>query len=153
MLHGRCSCGAVSFAIGSLPRDVHYCHCTMCRRATGSAFSVLAWCDSTQVSWFGAPATESRSSGRAVRGFCGACGSPLFQKYDDSAEIALYVGAFDQPQAFVPTHHCGSESRLIWVDIASGLPSEECERKSLIRTLTEDLLPRKFTKPAADTTA
>jgi hypothetical protein len=137
MLHGRCSCGAVSFAIDSLPRDVYYCHCSMCRRATGSAFAVLAVCDSPQVSWFGTPASEFRSSNKAVRGFCGTCGSPLFMKYNDRNDIALYVGAFDDPQAFVPTHHCGVEGRLVWVDIAASLPCEPGERTTLVQALAD----------------
>ena len=137
MLHGRCSCGAVSFAIDSLPRDVHYCHCSMCRHATGSAFAVLAWCDTDQVTWFGTAASEFRSSNKAVRGFCGACGAPLYMKYDEDAEIGLYVGAFDEPKSFIPTHHYGAESRLLWVDIGASLPSEECERKSLVQVLTD----------------
>jgi hypothetical protein len=40
-LSGGCLCGAVRYRVKAAPR-VHYCHCDMCRRATGSAFAVLA---------------------------------------------------------------------------------------------------------------
>lgn len=42
-LSSGCLCGAVRYTVNAAPR-VHYCHCDMCRRATGSAFAVLAWC-------------------------------------------------------------------------------------------------------------
>lgn len=140
MLHGKCSCGAVTFALDALPRDVHYCHCGQCRRATGGPFAVLVWCEDAKLSWFGEAPGEIRSSAKAARGFCGKCGSPLFMKYDESDETGIYVGAFNEPQAFIPTHHYGTESRLVWCDIAATLPGEECERKSLVKTLIE--LPR-----------
>lgn len=150
MLHGQCSCGAVSFAIDRLPNDIHYCHCSKCRRATGSAFAVLAWCDQEKVTWFGESPSENRSSDTGQRGFCGTCGSPLYLKHEGDGEIGFHVGAFDEPQAFVPTHHCGAEGRLVWVDIAAALPSEECERKSLVHALTKEFLPTRplVAKPA-----
>lgn len=135
MLHGKCSCGATSFAIDALPRDIHYCHCSQCRRATGSAFAVIAWCDNAKISWFGEAPAENRSSSKATRGFCGSCGSPLFMKYDEADETGFYVGAFNEPHVFTPTHHCGAESRLVWCDIAATLPSEECERQTLIKKI------------------
>lgn len=137
MLHGKCSCGATSFAINALPLDVNYCHCTMCRRATGGAFGILAWCEEKDLTWFGQAASEYRSSSRAVRGFCGACGSPLFLKYDGASEVGIHIGAFDEPQAFIPTHHYGAESRLGWVDIAQNLPAEPCERRSLAQVVAD----------------
>src|SRR5690606_19226875 len=94
------------------------------------AFAVYAWVDLSQVSWFGLSPSEIRSSDNAVRGFCGACGSPLFLKYDDGAEIGLHLGTFDEAQTFLPTHHAGSEGRLPWVDIAQSLPSVSCQRRS-----------------------
>lgn len=41
-LEGGCLCGAMRYILKAAPR-VHYCHCSMCRQCTGSAFAVLAW--------------------------------------------------------------------------------------------------------------
>lgn len=38
MREGGCLCGHVRFAARVDPSSIHYCHCSMCRRATGSAF-------------------------------------------------------------------------------------------------------------------
>ena len=44
-------------------------------------------------------------------------------------DIALTVGSLDEPQSVTPTHHCGVESRLPWVDIGAGLPAEPAKEK------------------------
>lgn len=36
MAHGQCNCGAVSFTVTTELSDVIVCHCSFCRRATGS---------------------------------------------------------------------------------------------------------------------
>jgi hypothetical protein len=40
VLLGGCNCGAVRFEIVGEPMTVAACHCTTCRRQSGSAFSV-----------------------------------------------------------------------------------------------------------------
>jgi hypothetical protein len=118
---GHCLCGKVAFRVSGPPRDVHHCHCGMCRRATGAAFATLVWVPHEAVQWTAPPAFY-RSSTIATRGFCARCGTSLFLDYDGSREIALLLGAFDAPEAFQPSHHYGIESRLSWVDLEAELP-------------------------------
>jgi hypothetical protein len=42
MLSGRCLCGGVRFEINGRLGPVIYCHCSMCRRATGSSCATNA---------------------------------------------------------------------------------------------------------------
>ena len=113
-IRGGCLCGAVRYESRETPR-VHYCHCDMCRRATGSAFAVLAWLPSSSVVWQGSPALR-RSSPIAVRGFCQACGTPLTLAYDKNPEeIAIHLGTFDEPQFYEPRYNYGVGQRLGWV--------------------------------------
>ena len=89
---GGCLCGRVRYRMAGTPR-VHYCHCDMCRRATGSAFAVLAWTKFDRLFWTSGRPEYRRSSPLAERGFCPKCGSPLTLIYDaNSREIALHVG-------------------------------------------------------------
>ncbi|RWC48747.1 MAG: GFA family protein [Mesorhizobium sp.] len=128
-LNGGCLCGEIRFRVGSEPR-VHYCHCDMCRRATGSAFAVLAWVPSQSVTWINATPTYRRSSPIGHRGFCCACGSPLSLAYDASpGEIALHVGTFDDPARLEPRYNYGSRQRLGWICCGIDLPHHDAEER------------------------
>jgi hypothetical protein len=124
---GGCLCGALRYRAARLPRSVHYCHCGMCRRATGGPFAVLAWFVRDDVSWEGTALKVRRSSPIAERGFCGECGTPLFLRYDGRNDIALTAGSLDHPERFAPTHHYGIEGRLGWADCGPGLRGKETQ--------------------------
>lgn len=42
MLRGSCLCGAVGYEVEDAFAAAFYCHCSKCRRATGSAFKPMA---------------------------------------------------------------------------------------------------------------
>jgi hypothetical protein len=121
-LTGGCQCGAIRFRVEGRPRDIHYCHCSMCRRAVGNAFATLVWLEQAMLTWTGAAPAIYASSKIADRGFCRRCGSPLFLRYGNSSQIALMAGSFDDPAGFRPSHHYGIEARLPWADIGASLP-------------------------------
>lgn len=130
-LEGGCLCGAMRYVLRSAPR-VHYCHCSMCRRSTGSAFAVLAWVRWDDVGWAGDTLRPYRSSPIARRSFCGDCGSSLTLHYDegsgvDTEEVAFHVGTLDHPERVAPGYHYGVESRLPWADCGAGLPERKTE--------------------------
>jgi hypothetical protein len=125
MITGGCLCGAVRYEIDadSFEDDASYCHCTMCRRWSGSAFTLSVRAPSAQLRWTGAMPKRYRSSHLAWRAFCGACGSPIYFQYEGKPEYyALAVGSLDKPQALKPAEHWGVESRIPWVKIDDGLP-------------------------------
>jgi hypothetical protein len=129
-LTGGCLCGSVRYIAEGRPR-VHYCHCAMCRKATGSAFAVLAWVPASTLLWRGATARrERRSSPIARRSFCPRCGTPLTLAYDDRPErLALHAGTLDHPGRIAPVSHYGIEGRLAWVDCGQDLPERPTEER------------------------
>ncbi|MEE2567714.1 GFA family protein [Hyphobacterium marinum] len=111
---GRCGCGAVSFVTEGPPKFVANCHCGDCRKATGAAFSTWVGYRNDQVRWTG-ERTVFQSSPGVSRGFCAACGSPLtYQGEKWPGETHLLIGAFDQPEAFIPTGHVFADEALPW---------------------------------------
>ncbi len=126
--HGGCLCGSVRFELTGSVR-VHYCHCDMCRRATGSAFAVLVWTKTEAIAWTGKPKTR-RSSPIATRSFCPECGTPITLGYDARPnEIALHVGVFDDPSMLIPQYNYGSGQRLDWVTCGIALPHHFTEER------------------------
>lgn len=129
ILGGGCLCGGVRYRLTSAPR-VHYCHCDMCRRATGSAFAVLAWFPSDQLLWTRGKPKFRRSSPIAVRGFCPGCGSPLTLVYDaNQAEVAMHAGTLDAPEQFEPRYNYGASQKLGWICCGIDLPDLNTEER------------------------
>jgi hypothetical protein len=76
-MEGRCRCGAISFSAPAESKWVAHCHCSDCRKASGAPFTTYAGYDKADVVFAGAQPVTYRSSPRAARHFCGACGSPI----------------------------------------------------------------------------
>ncbi len=126
---GGCLCGAVRYEASGPPRDVQYCHCRMCQKNTGGAFSVLAGfrADGFRITR-GGP-TFYKSSDIVERGFCANCGSSLVYRYFDPDHLYVWVsvGTLDNPEAAPPTHHYGIESQVSWLTINDGFPQARAE--------------------------
>jgi hypothetical protein len=119
---GGCQCGAVRFRTSMLPSDVSYCHCRMCQRAVGNLFATLAMVRKDRTEWTTGEPAVFASSTVAERGFCRACGTPLFFRYQASPNLELTVGSFDHPELLEPAHHYGIESQVPWHIIGDALP-------------------------------
>lgn len=127
MIEGGCNCGAVRYAIEGQPLAVAACHCTRCRRQSGSAFSVNLVVTASAMAVTGDMATfedtETSSGASVMRQFCGVCGSPIRSLLTANPDIiAVKAGTTDEPDGFAPTIHVWTQSKLAWVDIPTGLP-------------------------------
>ena len=74
---GRCRCGAVRFRAEGKPLWVAHCHCTDCRRTTGSPMTTYAGYPRDCFAFTSGLPTTYNSSPGVTRSFCGICGSPL----------------------------------------------------------------------------
>ena len=110
---GGCRCGAVRYVLEGEPFKAGLCHCTDCRRETGSAFLYYADWLPSQITVTGQYQTyEGRS-------FCPRCGSSLFHLGDVQAEIA--VGTLDQaPSALMPIREGWIKRREPWLAAVAG---------------------------------
>jgi hypothetical protein len=95
MKTGSCLCGAVTYEVTGALRPVVACHCTQCRKLTGSFMHATAAKDTDfaivsdrGLKWY-------RSSASARRGFCGECGSVLFWKGEGRDYTAITAGSID----------------------------------------------------------
>ena len=126
MINGKCMCGGITFSIegdlpthdGPIPMPV-YCHCKICQRATGAAFSVAAMVSTSQLQWLsGEELIKSYSSSPGVlRSFCSECGSTLSyrdENYPDDIHITL--GIIDEPFDYKPKAHIFVASKASWYE-------------------------------------
>jgi hypothetical protein len=79
MLTGNCLCGAVSFEINGDITDIYQCHCSVCRKATGSSGISVFLTTGDVFRWVSGENEiqlyKTSSGYRSV--FCKTCGSRL----------------------------------------------------------------------------
>ncbi len=122
---GGCLCEAIRFTTLGPPKNVLYCHCRMCRRATGQPIVAGAYFKLSQVNFERGDPCRYPSSPYAERGFCRDCGTPLFYhsvmpKLRDW--LCMMLGTFDHPERYAPTDHWNIETALPYALHDDGLP-------------------------------
>jgi hypothetical protein len=121
---GGCQCGAVRYASSVALSGAHICHCRMCQKAVGNAFAALVAAPREAVVWTRGQPVRFASSDQVERGFCAACGTPLFYDYVAGPRINLTIGSLDNPAAVPPERQFGSEGRQPWFAGLGALPDE-----------------------------
>src|SRR5580704_17444470 len=97
---GSCLCRGVRYEIAGELGDFGYCHCTSCRKASGSAHGANAPVERERfVLLSGAELLrEFASSPGKLRVFCGTCGSPLYAYLAASPDVLrVRLGSLDTP--------------------------------------------------------
>jgi len=122
---GQCQCGAVSFEFDVEPTDASFCHCSLCRRMSGSAFT--AWCevpaDALRLSDGGERLAHYAITDRLTKHFCRACGTQIYSEHSSYPGFAyVCLGALDEDAGIVPGYHQFVGSRARWYTIVDDLP-------------------------------
>lgn len=126
MLAGRCLCGAVHYAVSDAFVYAVNCHCSNCRRATGSAFKPFAGIERNKLVitrgegnlmiFGGEDSNDTR---------CKVCGSFLYSVVRDGAFVHIAMGTLVDDPAIRPTHHIFVGSKAPWFTITDNLPQYE----------------------------
>ena len=117
---GGCLCGAVRYRVAGDPKIAGVCHCTFCKRRTGSAFGLSAYFDevAVQITSDVLKKYEYRSdeSNRWVKmEFCPTCGSTVTWTGEFLPGVrGIAVGTFDDPNWVKPKVHGWTRSALHW---------------------------------------
>ncbi len=148
-LSGGCQCGAVRFRIYGELEKAGICHCRMCQKAFGNFGVALVSVAAAQVEWTRGAAAVFRSSSIVARGFCAACGTPLFMREDGDPHYEIAIGSLDNPNAIgAMTEQSGIESKVAWFDAMATLPTQ---RTSDYRTAGELQRLKSLQHPDHDT--
>jgi hypothetical protein len=100
----------------------------MCQKAFGSFGAPLVSVLASGLTWTRGQPAEFRSSAIVSRGFCAACGTPLYMREDGDPNIEIAIGSLDDPNGIGPmTDQTGIESRVGWFDSMANLPSRRTE--------------------------
>jgi hypothetical protein len=126
VLRGGCLCGAVTYEVQSPFLRFAHCHCSRCRRATGSAHASNLYVDPSRFRWVSGEASVRRYDLLSARSFattfCTACGAPLPHHTRSGREVVVPAGSLDEEPQLRPQAHIFFESRPGWSCANEGLP-------------------------------
>lgn len=117
MARGECNCGAVQFEIDADLKDVYVCHCSICRRFTGSQGIAVVVFPKQQFRWLQGEdhvATWQKPGADWHAYFCRVCGSAVPGENDPRTMFAP-AGAITQGgEALEVRHHVWVGSKAAW---------------------------------------
>lgn len=144
---GGCQCGAVRFRAEGPVAHASICNCRMCQKAFGNFMAPFAHMTG-RVEWTRGAPKEFQSSPKVKRGFCPDCGTPLTYRWGDG-KPSLAIGAFDTPDAIVPSVEYARDNRhpvfAHYDDMASEPLGSTDEERDLLAIL------KSFQHPDRDT--
>jgi hypothetical protein len=125
-LAGRCMCGAVHYTVADAFAYAANCHCSNCRRTTGSAFKPFAGIARNRLRL---TAGEDRLliMGDADNNdtHCGTCGSLLYSVVRDGAFVHVAMGTLTDAPTIRPSMHIFVGSKAPWFEITDDLPQHD----------------------------
>ena len=124
---GGCLCGAVRFESVTDPQIVAHCHCTDCRKSSGTGhcthivIPASAFTVSGKVTFYDHPA----DSGNVVsRGFCPTCGSAIYSKNTGIPGVVFpRASSLDDPNAVTPQMVVYASRAATWDYVDPALPA------------------------------
>ena len=126
-LTGGCLCGGVRFELTKPFRRANHCHCSLCRRHSGT-FGLTQG----RVPRDGFRLVQGENllrvyrphAGTSVKAFCSRCGASLFGgSWPEGDEVSVRLGSLDSDPGIRPQYHSFVASKAPWDELpADGLP-------------------------------
>lgn len=128
-LRGSCLCGTVQYEAAPPFRRMLHCHCSRCRKGTGTGHATNMVVAPEQLRWISGEDSISRfelsTAKRFGKWFCRHCGSPLPRVTRDGAIVVIPAGSLDSEPPISPSDHIYWGSRAPWGCASAGLPTHE----------------------------
>ena len=153
MIHGSCLCGAIRFEFSKPAGPFELCHCTRCRKVTGSAFFSGLYVriedfrlveGGDLITTYEAPILRSPPAYRVS--FCSRCGSPVPNPDPEpqrtrgrSGTLEVPAGLLDDDPAMKPDKHIFVELKSPWYEITDHLP--QYDLRSLVELRAKTKVP------------
>jgi hypothetical protein len=120
-----CLCGGVAIEVSGKVGPLVHCHCSRCRKSSGTAFSANVNVRRAYWRWIrGEELIREFESSRGVyRAFCSRCGSPVYSRWDaDPDMLRLRLGLVNEDPGRRALAHFWVGSKASWYEIPDALP-------------------------------
>lgn len=123
--HGSCLCGAARFEVSGDFQSFFLCHCSRCRKDSGSAHGANLFSTEARLNWLSGEEkvrTFQLPETRHQRSFCADCGSALPGLQMGGALLVVPAGSLDSPLPMRPNAHINVASRADWDEHLEEIP-------------------------------
>jgi hypothetical protein len=128
IIAGGCLCGAVTYEIAPPFQKLVHCHCSRCRKSSGTGHATNLIVDPSQFDWRSGHESISRYDLSAAEScgtwFCRCCGCPV-PRLSLSVKMVVPAGSLDIAPPIRPTDHIFWPSRAPRSCSNRGLPTHD----------------------------
>jgi hypothetical protein len=122
-LTGQCYCGAVAYEVADEFVYAMNCHCSNCRRTTGSAFKPFAGIERGKLHIVSGEAARMIYGGEEAHDtHCSRCGSLLYSVVREGKWVHVAMGTLTDDPSIRPRAHIFVGSKAPWHEITDNLP-------------------------------
>lgn len=125
-IKGSCLCGGVSYQFHGPEYVFQYCHCSRCRKFTGSAHASNIVIAPEQFEWLSGVDLVGRYEHAEAKHFatcfCKRCGSSLPWKSQTGNTVIIPAGTLDEDPGMRPSQNILWKDRAPWRKAVESLP-------------------------------
>jgi hypothetical protein len=129
ILKGGCLCGAVKYEVVGEARLFYHCHCSRCRKATGTGHASNLFLQPAALRWLLGQehirAFKVPEAMRFTNQFCGLCGGRLPRQPQDTDTVLIPAGSLDDEAPIGPQARIFTGSRASWSCSGDKLPMHD----------------------------
>lgn len=129
-IQGACLCGRVRYRVRGPFDAFHLCHCSQCRRSTGSAHAANIFTSPDRLEWLSGEELVQRYTPDEPdvisKSFCRHCGSLVPYTSLKSGRLIIPAGSLSDPPGITPDDNIFWRDRADWYD--AGLAAKRCEQ-------------------------
>lgn len=123
---GSCLCGTVTFEVSGPFEAFHWCHCSRCRKDTGSAHASNVFTRPGSIRWLSGGEAVKRfdlpEAERFAKAFCSRCGSPVPYINRSGTHLIVPAGSLDVDPGIAPQDNIHWRSRACWYEPGLAAP-------------------------------
>ena len=123
---GSCLCGGVKYAVEGEANRFFNCHCSRCRKASGTGHASNILLDNATIKWRGDDTLRKSfkvpEAARFTNHFCARCGSPVPRDYPERNLVIIPAGSLDHEIEVKPQARIFADSKTSWSCTDSQIP-------------------------------
>ena len=125
VLRGSCLCGAVKYEVAGEAKRFYHCHCSRCRKATGTGHASNLFLQPGTLRWLSGEeqirAFKVPQAKRFTNQFCALCGGRLPRQPKDTDTVVIPAGSLDDETPIKPQARIFAASCTSWSCAGDGL--------------------------------